>query len=565
MAGSSGSRPPADRNSRCCRPTTPPAISPRWFSAFRFGARSTRTSRCWSGCCRACRWSPKFTKTKREPMAESSEAGRDDGHGPLSRGGIAPQPLFAVGAVLLGSFLANFDSRLTSVGLPDLRGAFSLGFDEGASLSTTAIGSQTFIAPAVAWLATVVGLRRMLGIPSLVYALVSLVIPLVRDYNALIVLSIAHGMLLGTFVPATLMIIIRNLPIRWWLPAIAIYSIRVGFSLDTSTALVGFYVDHWGWQWLYWQGVIIAPLMGLMVYLGTPHEEVNRPLLRDADWGGMLLLGTGVSMIYAGLDQGNRLDWLGSGTVMALLVSGGLLCVAFLINEAMVRQPWAHIDVLFSRNVGLSLVVILLYTPTSLSNSSLVPNFLSVVGQLRPEQTGTLLLVYGALPMFVMVPVSIFLLRHVDPRFVLIAGLSAFAAANLLGTQLTHDWALGDFVPIVILQSIGQAFTLLPIIILALSNSDPTRATAFTAYIQIMRLGGAEIGVALMGTWLRVREQIHSNFIGQHLANGSQVPIDRKSTRLNSSHLGISYAVFCLQKTIRKNASGLNLWNQLSH
>jgi DHA2 family multidrug resistance protein len=450
-------------------------------------------------------------------MAESSDAG----HGPLSRGGIAPQPLFAVAAVLLGSFLANFDSRLTSVGLPDLRGAFSLSFDEGAWLSTAAIGSQIFIAPAVAWLATVFGLRRMLGVPSLVYALISLVIPLVRDYNALVALSIAHGLLLGTFVPATLMIIIRNLPIRWWLPAIAIYSIRVGFSLDTSTALVGFYVDRLGWQWLYWQGLIIAPLMGLMVYLGTPHEPVNKVLLRDADWGGMLLLGTGVSMIYAGLDQGNRLDWLGSGTVMALLLGGGVLCLAFLINEMMVREPWAHINVLFSRNVGLSLIVILLYTLASLSNSSLVPNFLSVVGGLRPEQTGTLLVVYGALPMFVMVPVSIFLLRHVDPRFVLVVGLSAFAAANLLGTQLTHDWALGDFIPIVILQSIGQAFTLLPIIILALSNADFSRATAFAAYIQIMRLGGAEIGVALMGTWLRVREQIHSNFIGQHLDSGS--------------------------------------------
>ncbi len=450
-------------------------------------------------------------------MAENS----DTGQGPLSRGGIAPQPLFAVGAVLLGSFLANFDSRLTSVGLPDLRGAFSLGFDEGAWLSTAAIGSQIFIAPAVAWLATVFGLRRILGIPSLVYALVSLVIPFVRDYNALIALSIVHGLLLGTFVPATLMIVFRNLPIRWWLPAIAIYSIRVGFALDTSTSLVGFYVDHWGWQWLYWQGVVIAPLMGLMVYLGTPHEPVNKELLGDADWGGMLLLGTGVSMIYAGLDQGNRLDWLGSGTVMALLLGGGVLCVAFLLNEMMVRQPWAHINVLFLRNVGLSLIVILLYTLASLSNSSLVPNFLSVVGGLRPEQTGTLLVVYGALPMFVMVPVSIFLLRHVDPRFVLVVGLSAFAAANLLGTQLTHDWALGDFIPIVLLQSIGQAFTLLPIIVLALSNADFSRATAFAAYIQIMRLGGAEIGVALMGTWLRVREQIHSNFIGQHLDSGS--------------------------------------------
>ena len=448
-------------------------------------------------------------------------AENDRDRGPVSRGGIAPQPLFAVGAVLLGAFLANFDSRLTSVGLPDLRGAFSLGFDEGAWLSTAGIGSQILIAPAVAWLATVFGLRRVLGIPSLVYAVISLAIPFVHDYATLIALSIVHGMLLGTFVPATLMIILRNLPIKWWLPAISIYSIRVGFALDTSTWLVGFYVDHLGWQWLYWQGVVIAPLMGLMVYLGTPNEQINRDLLRHADWGGMLLLGVSVSMIYAGLDQGNRLDWLESGTVMALLLAGGALFIAFLINETLVHQPWAHVNVLFSRNVGLSLVAILLYTLTSLSNSSLVPNFLSVVGLMRPEQSGVLLLTFGALPMVVLVPFSIFLLRYFDARFVVVLGFSAFAAANLWGTQLTHDWARGDFVGIVILQSIGQALTLLPIIILALSNVDPTRTTAFAAYIQIMRLGGAEIGVALMGTWLRVREQIHSNYLGLHIQNGT--------------------------------------------
>src|SRR3978361_2304209 len=119
-------------------------------------------------------------------------AGKDAAdRGPVSQGGIAPQPLFAVGAVLLGAFLTNFDSRLTSVGLPDLRGAFSISFDEGAWLSTAAIGSQIFIAPAVPWLATVFGLRRILAIPSLVYAVVSLLIPFVRDYNTLIVLTIA--------------------------------------------------------------------------------------------------------------------------------------------------------------------------------------------------------------------------------------------------------------------------------------------------------------------------------------------------------------------------------------
>ncbi|WP_024514931.1 MFS transporter [Bradyrhizobium sp. Tv2a-2] len=449
-------------------------------------------------------------------MAESS-----GNRGPVSRGGVARYPIFAVGAVLLGAFLANFDTRLTSVGLPDLRGGFSLGFDEGAWFSTAAIGSQIFIAPSVAWLATAFGLRWVLGFASLLYSVVSLVIPLVHQYPVLITLSVVHGMLLGTFVPATLMIIFRNLPIRWWLPAISIYAIRVGFAFDTSQSAVGYYVEHLGWQWLYWQGVFIAPLMALFVYLGTPSEPINRDLLRNADWGGMLLLGTSVSMIYAGLDQGNRLDWLGSGTVIALLAGGAVLFVVFVINEMLVKEPWAHVNVLFSRNIGLSLLGIVLYTLSGLANSSLVPNFLATIAGLRPEQTGTLLLTYGALPMIVLVPLSIWLLRHFDTRAVVVLGFSAFAAANLLGTQLTHEWARGDFVVIVVLLSIGQALTLLPVIITLLSNSDPSRATAFAAYIQVCRLGGSEIGIALMGTWLRVREQIHSYYIGVHVENGS--------------------------------------------
>ncbi|UZE47814.1 MFS transporter [Rhodopseudomonas sp. P2A-2r] len=440
--------------------------------------------------------------------------------GPVSTGGVSHRPIFAVGAVLLGSFLANFDTRIFSVGLPDIRGALSLSFDEGAWLSTAATASQIFIAPAVAWMATVFGLRRVLGFPSLVYAVISLLIPLTHDYTTLLVLNVIHGLLLGTFVPATLLIIFRNLPMFWWLPAIAIYSIRVGFTLNSGISLVGFYVEHLGWQWMFWQDVIIAPLMGLFVWLGTPREPVNTFVLDEADWGGMLLLGAGMAMVYAGLDQGNRLDWLGSGTVVALLFGGAALVVGFFINESLVRRPWAHAEVILSRNIGLALATILLYTLTSLSNSSLAPNFLVVIAQLRPEQSGMLFLLYGVAPMIVLLPLSITLVRYFDVRWPLIIGLSAFAIAGLLGTRLTHDWALGDFIPIVLLQSLGQSFTLLPIVIIALSNSDPSRATAFAAYIQVMRLGGAEIGIALMSTWLRVREQLYSNLLGQHIATG---------------------------------------------
>src|SRR5205814_9888311 len=40
----------------------------------------------------------------------------------------------------------------------------------------------------------------------------------------------------------------------------------------------------------------------------------------------------------------------------------------------------------------------------------------------------------------------------------------------------------------------------------------------------------------------------------------SLTPRDRKSTRLNSSHLGISYAVFCLKKKKMHNTNFQNSW-----
>src|SRR5262245_63346002 len=44
----------------------------------------------------------------------------------------------------------------------------------------------------------------------------------------------------------------------------------------------------------------------------------------------------------------------------------------------------------------------------------------------------------------------------------------------------------------------------------------------------------------------RMLDGLRSN--GGRLSDGVPLPEDRKSTRLNSSHLGISYAVFCLKK-----------------
>src|SRR3712207_9380338 len=79
----------------------------------------------------------------------------------------------------------------------------------------------------------------------------------------------------------------------------------------------------------------------------------------------------------------------------------------------------------------------------------------------------------------------------------------------------------------------------------------PPRSTLFP-YTTLFRSLLASLAVvavnAVTGTliaWVLVRD----TFRGKNAVNALiDLPLDRKSTRLNSSHANISYAVFCLKK-----------------
>jgi len=427
------------------------------------------------------------------------------------------RPLFIVAALLLASFVVGFDTRVFSVGLPDLRGALGLDFDEGAWFSTAANAPQILVAPAVAWIITVYGVRRVMVPLSLFYALLSFCIPLVQNQELLFAAHILRATVLGVFIPATLMIIFRNLSPAYWIVGLAIYTLRIPLSQAVGFALVGFYGDGLGWQWLYWQDVALAPLIGVFLILGAPRIPIDTALLEDADWGGMLLLGASMTMLYVGLDQGNRLDWFNSGLINSVFITGGILFVLFLVNEALVSRPWAHASVLRSRNVVLGLAAITVYTMASSSGSTLVPGFMQTIAAMRPYQIGSLFILYAALPAFLFVAVAGLLLRYLDPRVVLILGMTATGIAALIGLQVTSDWFPPSFRFLTLLNTAGQVLTFFAAFVFIVANSDPKRSTSLSAYIQVFRLGSAEVAASFMQTFLRIREQFHSNSLSVHL------------------------------------------------
>src|SRR3712207_7795296 len=74
----------------------------------------------------------------------------------------------------------------------------------------------------------------------------------------------------------------------------------------------------------------------------------------------------------------------------------------------------------------------------------------------------------------------------------------------------------------------------------------PPRSTLFP-YTTLFRSGGG--GQPSRGAVHPRRSlDVRGQGLLRTVSRGGQVPGDRKSTRLNSSHANISYAVFCLKK-----------------
>ena len=441
---------------------------------------------------------------------------------PVPSAAITTHPLLGIFGVLLGAMIATCTGRLISVGLLDIRGALHLGVDEASWIGTSFNAALMFIGPFSVYLGGLLGPRRVLLFCAAIFGLISILLPFAPNLQVMLVLLVVAGLTSGTFYPLTLSFVLRNLPMKYVLLGIAMYAMDIVFTTNVATSLEAFYIENLSWRWIFWNSAVLTPVMMVLIYFGIPAVPLPQPKEGQPrpNWRGFLYASLGFSLLYIALDQGQRLDWMNSGTIVALVASGTFLLVVTLIRRLRMPNPLVNFKFLARRNTILLGAVLIFFRFVMLATVIAIPSYLSSVQGYLPLQTGPVLL-WVALPQCIFGLIAMYLLKYVDARLILTVGFALVAIACVMNAHLSSAWSGSGFLPSQAVMAVGLAFAfnaMVGAIVLEVINtgalSHPVDILTFAGYFQTVRLFGGETGTAFMQHFIPVREQFHSNILG---------------------------------------------------
>jgi MFS transporter, DHA2 family, multidrug resistance protein len=442
---------------------------------------------------------------------------------------VSTRPLLGILGVVTGAGLVTLAGRMLSLGLADLKGHVGISFDDGAWLDSAFNASLMFIGPFTVYLGGLLGPRRVLLFAAGLFTVTSLYLPLIHSYSLLVAALIVAGLTSGTFYPLTLTFALRNIPLRYLPFTIALYATFVDGAVNIAPSLYGWYRDHLSWHWMFWNSALIAPLMMICIYLGIPPQPPRKKSGAAPSFGGFLYLSAGLALIFAALQQGQRLDWWRSGVFNACFWSGSFFLLCALVRRLRGPNSLVALPYLLKWNTILLGCLLFWFRFTLCTTIILIPQSLAIRG-FEADQIGPAI-IWSAFPLIPIAFIAaLLLLRKHDPRVLFAIGLACTAFAAWLCSQYTTAWAAENFYRTELLVGVGQAFAFIGLVgcivlqaIFAGALAKPEWVLTFSAFFHVVRIFGGTAGAIYMGHFIAQREKLHSNLLGLHVSSGNWI------------------------------------------
>jgi len=442
---------------------------------------------------------------------------------------ISSRPLLGIVGVLIGAGLVTLTARMLSLGMADLKGHVGISYDQGAWLDSAYNAALMFIGPFSVFLGGLLGPRRVLLLAAGVFTVTCAFLPLIHSYSLLVGALIVAGMTSGTFYPLTLTFALRISPLRYLPITMAFYATFIDGAVNIAPSLYGWYREHLSWHWMFWNSALIAPVMMICIYFGIPKAPPPKKNAPVPSFVGFFYLSAGLALMFAALQQGERLDWWRSGAFNALFWSGAFFTLCALLRRLRGPNPLVALPYLWKWNTVLLGSLLFWFRFTLTGTIILIPQSLAIHG-FEADQIGPAV-IWSAVPLLlVTVTAGLLMLRKLDPRLLLAAGLTCTAVAVYLNSEYTTAWSAANYYRTELLTGVGQSVALIGLVgciilqgVFTGGLAKPPWILTFSAFFHTIRLFGGTAGAIYMGHFLAHREKLHSNLLGLHVTQGSWI------------------------------------------
>jgi DHA2 family multidrug resistance protein len=418
--------------------------------------------------------------------------------------------------VLAGTFMVVLDTTVVNVSLPHIAGSLSASVEESTWALTSYLAANAIILPMTAWLARMVGRRRLLVLAVAGFTTASACCGVAPNLPMLILFRIIQGMTGGVMQPLSQAVMLEAFPPRDRGKAMGLWSVGIIVAPILGPVLGGWLTDDLSWRWVFYVNVPVGLLAIVMIRaFVTDPPYIRRP--QGIDGYGLFLLAIGIGSLQIALDKGEEEDWLASHWIAALLVAAAVSIVALVARELMARQPVVDLRAFRERTFTVGVVLITVMSFVLFSSLVVLPVFLQVLLGYPALQAGIALMPRGYASLFA-TPLVGLIVGRVDPRKLLAAGFLAGATSLLWFSRLNLQVGYWDLFWPQFVQGLSFSLLMVPLTVVTMDRIAPQAIGNAASLFNLMRNLGGSVGIAVTETLLRRFRQEQLTILGSHVS-----------------------------------------------
>ena len=416
----------------------------------------------------------------------------------------------------VGFFIATLDIQIVSASLRDIGGGLSAGTDETAWVQTSYLIAEIIVIPLSGWLSRVMSTRWLFSVSAAGFTLTSLLCGWAWDIHSMIVFRALQGFLGGSMIPTVFTTAFVYFKGHQRVIAAATVGALSSLAPTLGPTIGGWITDHYSWHWLFFINLVPGTVVAVVVPMLVRIDTADLKVLRGADYLGMALLALSLGCLEYTLEEGPRWGWLDDPTISLTAWIAAIAGVAFIVRSLLHPRPVVDLRALRSLNFTLGCFFSFVCGIGIFSTVYLTPLFLGRVRGFSALQIGSAVFTTGLFQVL-SIPIYTALARRVDLRWLMMFGLACFGVSMWNFTPITHDWGWRELLLPQGLRGFAQQFAVAPAVTLTLGSLAPERLKFASGLYNLMRNLGGAIGIAVCGTLLNSRTNLHFERLASHL------------------------------------------------